>query len=1515
MHQIENTYPLTPLQEGMFYHYLKSSESNTYITQIDYELKGAVDSELVRRAFDTIVERHDILRTSFLNEGLNNLTQVVWKERTCPFDTMDLSGNENAAKQEEILKQVKSGQYEQAFDLEKEPLMRLNLIRLDKDTWRMVWTYHHIILDGWSCGILHQEFFHCYYAYYQGTEEALPPAPQFSKYLKYLEGTNKKEGTAYWKKYLEGYNTIASLPGKHVLTTEGVAYDNEDIYLELGKDLSDSLKHLARERRTTLNTILQAAWGLLLAEYNESEDVVFGTVVSGRPAGLHGAESIAGLFINTIPVRLSFDSGQNFWDLVAAHHTRALKAEPYHHIALADIQANSIPGHDLVNHIFVFENAPLDKSSEEKSGDAPFTIRQVDGYAETNYDFNVNILPADRILFRFDFNRNVFHRHSLEDFIAHYHQVLRRIATGESFTLASLTALSEEQKSELLKLGTGPEADYGKGRTLSQVLQEVTARQSDKPAVRCGEETLSYGELDQKATLLARHMQAKGVQAGEVVAVMAYPSQLSIIALSAIIKTGAIYLPVDTYLPKERVIHMITDAGARLILTEMMMLADALELTGYADMLMLDDIEEVKDAALSEVVISPHDIAYIIYTSGTTGTPKGVQIKQESIIDRAMDHIAYLPVSEDDTVLQLASHSFDASLMEVFMALMSGATLEMAPHDIRKNVPALIDLIDSRKVSVCIMPPAIIRLLERSPLPGLRVIISTGEAATLEDSLYYARSKRVLNGYGPTETCVGASFGEVHADKAEAYRHVKAIPIGKPFANTTIYLLGKGDKLVPKGMTGEICVGGIGLAEGYLNHPELTAEKFIPSPFGEGCLYRTGDLGRWNGQGELEYLGRIDEQVQINGIRVELAEIENLLMKQDGIISVAVKVQENEKGEKALIAYYTARESLSLLGIREYLGAHLPHFMLPAYAMQMDELPLTSNNKTDKKKLPEIDPALFHDTEAYRAPETETESKMAEIWETILEKEMLGIDDHFFHVGGHSLKGIQIISRIYKVFDRRISLADLFAHPTIAGLSAYLDGQEHTTYQAIAPLPARDHYPLSFAQLRLWLLGQRSETGGAYNVPAAYELVGDVETDKLESSLAAVINRHEILRTVFVEVQGEPVQKILPDAASTGWRLHVVDLSDNDQAEEILEDLAAENFSAPFDLSSGPLLRTTLVHMAPGRHVLLFTIHHIASDGWSAGLLFRDFSQYYNAAVSNVAPGLVRLTVHYKEFADWQRRQLLEENAAPHRAYWLQKLENPPLTVVAGDKERPRVKSYTGQTIAHPFDQEVYKGLKTLAEDAGVSKFVLLTALIKTLITRMTGRTDHVVGTVINARGHEDFEHQVGMFTNTLALRTRVGSEATFADMLQQVRQTVVEAFKHQKYPFEQVLDDLRYQTPEGHAPLFDIMVVHQDENRQKSSRLKGVELKPYKLDVPMSRYDLIFAFRENEEGLTLGVEFSEDLYKESFIYAMLARLDLIIDQILFDKNQPLNSIRIDLEEEREVVASANAIDLDFDFD
>lgn len=1108
---------------------------------------------------------------------------------------------------------------------------------------------------------------------------------------------------------------------------------------------------------------------------------------------------------------------------------------------------------------------------------------------------------AETISGRLEYSK-LFRRETLERFVSHYLNVLEVVTANINILIRDVEILSEAERQQLLFEWNNTTAPRPEQSCLHRMFEAQVERAPEAVAVETAGERLSYLELDRRANRLAVYLRARGVKLEDRVGVCMERSLDMIVALLGVLKAGAAYLPLDPTYPHERLAFMVQDAGVKLLLTSKN-LASVFPVRSDITVVQLDaQWKQISAEDENDVLptVDPRNAAYVIYTSGSTGHPKGVLVQHGGVCNMVAAQTLEFDVQPESRVLQFASLGFDASVSEIFTALAVGATLFLADRELLADPESLAQLLNTYRISVVTLPPAVLNLLDENDFPNLRTVIAAGEACSAEVAARWSKGRRFINAYGPTEASVCTTLH--HHRETD----ISAPPIGGPISNARVYILNADLQPVPAGVAGELYIAGDGLARGYLSRPELTAEKFIPDPFSrEGeRLYRSGDLCRWLASGEIEFLRRIDNQVKLRGFRVELGEIEAVLRAHRAVRDSVVVISEAGSGDKRLVAYVVVEGGeVTENAFRSYLKERLPEYMVPPVFMLLDELPLTANGKVDRRRLPEPEGVRPELRENYVAPTTRLEELVAGIWAEVLGLERVGINDNFFDLGGHSLIATQVMVRVRRMTDVELPLRVLFEGPTVAKLAAEIEAAPGaaSSLPPLLPVRSNEEPPLSFAQQRLWFLDQLEPGSAAYNCPAVVRFRGALNIAALEQSLNEVVRRHEALRTSFHNRDGHPLQVI---AHSQHVPLPVLDLGHlpADRVEAELQKLSLLEGQRAFDLSRGPLLRTKLLRVSAEEHVALLTMHHIISDGWSIGVLVREVAALYAAYADGHVATLEPLSVQYADYAYWEREWLQGEVLAEQMNYWKQQLGGAPVLELPTDHPRPYVQTYRGAYANFYLDRELSSGLSDLSRRLNATLFMTLLAAWQTLLYRYSGQTDIVVGSPIANRQRAETEALIGFFVNTLALRTDLSGNPNFSEVVQRVRETALGAYAHQAVPFEKVIEELQPERDASHTPLMQVVFVLQNAPQADLTAL-DLKLTYMEVETDTAKFDLTLALQETAGGLSGRLEYRDDLFEPGTIKRLLAHFENLLRGILEQPDQHIAELPLLSEpEERQLV-------------
>jgi amino acid adenylation domain-containing protein len=1165
--------------------------------------------------------------------------------------------------------------------------------------------------------------------------------------------------------------------------------------------------------------------------------------------------------------------------------------------------ARSLSHAPLFQVMFVLQNAPT--GALELPG---LTLTELDVESTTaKFDLMLSLEEtAAGLRGVLEYSADLFDEATVRRMVEHFHLLLDGLVRHPGESIALVPLLTDAEKRQLLVEWNRTAAAFPSHLCIQDLFAAQAERTPEATAVIFGNERLTYRELNGRANRLAHHLQKLGVGAESVVGIMAERSVEMVVGVLGILKAGGAYVPLDPEYPRERLAFMLRDTGARVLLTQARLRE---QIPGDCDarVIYLDTDWQIiagEREGDPPTRTTAENLAYVIYTSGSTGRPKAVMMPHRALVNLVAFQQQNTTVSRPLRTLQFASLSFDVSFQEMFTTWCAGATLVLVNEDERRDTPELLRLLSDAQVERLFLPfVALQQIAETAAAAGepaplsLREIITAGEQLKITphvERLFRTLDTCILdNHYGPSETHL-ATMWRLDGD-ARAWPPLP--PIGKPISNAAVYVLDEHLQPVPVGVAGELYIGGAGLGRGYLRRPELTAERFVPHPFGDepgARLYRTGDLARYLGDGRLEYVGRRDQQVKIRGFRVELGEIEVVLKQHASVAQAAVAVSEDDEGRKRLVAYVVNAQDAPApaSALRGFLKQRLPEYMLPSVIIFLDALPLTSSGKVDRRQLPAPDLSDAQASDAYAAPRTPVEGILTELWAEVLKLPRVGVDDNFFEAGGHSLLATQLMSRVRKVFRIELPLRRLFERPTPAELAESIEAETRAGTAPVAPpiepTGRAGTLPPSFAQQRLWFLDRLEPGNPFYNLPAALRIEGELDDVALERSLDEIMRRHEVLRTNFHVVDGEPVQVVAPRRQLVMARIDLSHLPPAER-EAAARRHMTEEAGQGFDLARDALVRVRLLRLDAAAHVLLITLHHIVCDGWSVGVLVEELGALYEAYRRGAQRSpLAELTVQYGDYARWQREWLTGETLDAQLQYWKKQLAGaPPVLELPTDRPRPSVQTFNGAERAFTIPADLTGAIKKLNRREGVTMFMTLLAAFKVLLRRYTAQTDIVVGTPIAGRNRAEIEPLIGFFVNTLVLRSDLGDNPSFRELLGRVRETTLGAYAHQDLPFEKLVEELRPERDLRHAPLFQVMFALQNAP-QGALRLEGVELSLLDVESTTTRFDLVLNLTETPEGLRGGFSYNTDLFDEATVGRLVEHFQRLLQSAA---SQPLHPI------------------------
>ncbi|MBG7013524.1 non-ribosomal peptide synthase/polyketide synthase [Pseudomonas aeruginosa] len=1467
--------PLSYAQERQWFLWQMDPQSAAYNIPSALRLRGELDVEALSASLGAIVERHQSLRTVFVeDEQLDGFRQQVLASVDVPVP-VTLAGDDDAQAQ---IRAFVESETQQPFDLRNGPLLRARLLRLAADDHVLTLTIHHVAADGWSMRVLVEELIALYGARRQGVEATLPDLPiQYADYAiwqrHWLEAGERERQLEYWMARLGGGQSVLELPTDRQRPALP-SYRGARHELQLPQALGRQLQALAQREGTTLFMLLLASFQALLHRYSGQDEIRVGVPVANR--NRVETERLIGFFVNTQVLRADLDAQMPFLDLLQQTRVAALGAQshqdlPFEQLVEALQPERSLSHSPLFQAMYNHQNLG---SAGRQSLAAQLPGLSVEdlswGAHSAQFDLTLDTYESEQgVHAEFTYATDLFEAATVERLARHWRNLLEAVVAEPRRRLGDLPLLDAEERATLLQRSRLPASEYPAGQGVHRLFEAQAGLTPDAPALLFGEERLSYAELNALANRLAWRLREEGVGSDVLVGIALERGVPMVVALLAVLKAGGAYVPLDPQYPADRLQYMIDDSGLRLLLSQQSVLARLPQSDGLQSLL-LDDLERLVHGYPAEnpdLPEAPDSLCYAIYTSGSTGQPKGVMVRHRALTNFVCSIARQPGMLARDRLLSVTTFSFDIFGLELYVPLARGASVLLASREQAQDPEALLDLVERQGVTVLQATPATWRMLcdsERVDLLRGCTLLCGGEALA-EDLAARMRglSASTWNLYGPTETTIWSARFRL-GEEARPF-------LGGPLENTALYILDSEMNPCPPGVAGELLIGGDGLARGYHRRPGLTAERFLPDPFAaDGSrLYRTGDLARYRADGIIEYLGRIDHQVKIRGFRIELGEIETRLLEQDSVREAVVVAQPGVAGptlvaylvptEAALVGAESARQQELRSALKNSLLAVLPDYMVPAHMLLLENLPLTPNGKINRKALPLPDASAVRD--AHVAPEGELERAMAAIWSEVLKLGHIGRDDNFFELGGHSLLVTQVVSRVRRRLDLQVPLRTLFEHST---LRAYAQAVAQLAPAAQGGIVrcARDASPqLSFAQERQWFIWRLDPHSAAYNIPVALRLKGPLRRDALQGALDLLVQRHETLRTTFVEHDGAPRQVIHPTLPIA------IEERRPPVAGEDLKGLVETEAHRPFDLQRGPLLRVLLLPLATDECVLVLTLHHIIADGWSMQVLVDELIRVYAALRHDQPPALAELPIQYADFAAWQRQWMDGGERERQLGYWVSRLGGEqPLLELPSDRPRPQQQSHRGRRIGIPLPAELAEALRRLAQAEQGTLFMLLLASFQALLHRYSGQNDIRVGVPIANRNREETEGLIGFFVNTQVLRAELDGQLPFRELLRQVRRAVVEAQGHQDLPFEQLVDALQPERSLSHAPLFQVMYNHQRDDHRGSrfATLGELEVEDLAWDVQTAQFDLTLDTYESSNGLLAELTYATDLFDAS---------------------------------------------------
>jgi amino acid adenylation domain-containing protein len=1512
----EEDAPLSLAQERLWFLDQLEPGSIAYNMCAPFRITGQLNLAALKQSIHETVRRHETLRTTFVARA-GRPVQVISPSPDLELPIVDIARLPKAERETVAQRLILEGG-DRPFDLTQVPPLRSTLLRLGDEEHILLMSLHHIIFDEWSMQVLIQDAGQIYNMFAEGDPSLLPELPiQYADFAhwqrEWLKGKVLDQELSYWRHQLHDSPRLLNLPIDRPPTAV-VNPKAETVSIAVPDSVAEGLMSLTQETETTLFMTLLASFQILLARYSGHDDIPVGTPVAGRR--WVETEGMIGFFVNTLVMRTKLSGDPTIREVLRRVREVVLEAQTHQELPFAKLVEELRPERNLSRGplfqvMFTFQN------SQKKAAVAlpGMTVSIAEARNTTSkFDLSIDMAEAEgRIYGSLEYNAELFERSTIDRLLGHYGAILEAMASSPDQRMSEVEILSAAERRQLLVDWNDTSVQYPTEQPIIQLFETRAKQSTHALALVNGDEQITYGELNRRANQLAHYLQAAGVRAEDRVAICVERSVEMIVAMLAVLKSGAAYVGLDPGYPAD-VLHFILDNSETCLV-----LAQA-RFHGVLPQLSLPVVHvDAIDETIScqpqtnlNVNISASNLACLIYTSGSTGKPKAVMIEHGSITDYVQTAIQLYEVSARDRVLQFSSICLDPHIEDMYPTLLQGGTLVLRNDEMLISPNEFLKTCGEQEVTLLVLPTTYWHELATDmpawqQVSSLRLVTFGGDKALSDRVRAFVDSTggrvRLMDTYGPTEATVIASMGEF-----DGYRSIGEIGIGRPLANTELYILDHGLRPAPVGVTGELLIGGVGLARGYWQRADVTAERFIPHPFaarpGER-LYRTGDMARYRVSGNIEYLGRMDYQVKIRGFRVETGEVEAALSAHEAVREAVVIATEETPGEKRLVTYIVPANAVPggeravIQDLQSYLRKRLPDYMMPSSFVLLDALPLTPSGKINRRALPA---PQNYTSDSSIPPRSPTEELLAGIWATVLGVATVGVEDNFFDLGGHSLLATRLVSRIREAFAVELPLRALFEYPNVATLAQHIEDLCRDGQSTVAPpLVAADRsatLPLSYAQQRLWFLDQLEPDSSLYNIAEVVRLNGRLDTIALERSFNELVRRHESLRTCFVETDGQPTQVILPPRP---FSLTVEDLSATqpDQKAADLQALLHDEAELPFNLSAAPLLRVRLFRLAAEEHVLGVTMHHIISDAWSMNVLTRELGLLYQAYCSGSKSHLTELPLQYADYAVWQRKWLQAEVYETQLCYWRAQLSGaPPLLEIPTDRPRPVVRSHRGASQGIHLNAGTLEKLKDISRRHEVTLFMTVLAGFQALLSRWSGQDDIVVGTPVAGRTHGETEGLIGFFLNTLVLRTDFSGDPSFAELLKRVREVALEAYTHQDLPFERLVEEVQPERDLGSNPLFQVMLVLQKASVELPA-FPDLTLTFLPSEIVTAKFDLTLFMNESSEGLSVLLEYSTDLFEAKTIKRMLLHYQKLLECVAGDSQRRISELEILTVEER----------------
>ena len=1479
---VGNEFPMSYSQQRQWFLYQWEPDNPYYLNTISLKLLGVLDVEALKNSFQKIIDRHHTLQSNFNLNSKNEPIQLIRSQTKIELPLIDLSSMDLGI--ETAINDYINQEATKPIDITKESIIRASIIKVSDEEHILLITIHHIVSDGWSVGILLKELSVIYEGILNLNDVVLPPLP--INYLDYsawqnewIKGNEFLEQLEYWKNKLLDMPKNLEFP----IDKERPAiqsYRGKQVNWTINKQLTSKLYEFTKQENVTLFMTLIGALSTMFYRYTDQKDFAIGSIVANR--NRLETEDLIGFFANTLALRFDFNNVENFMEHLQNVRNTTLEAYenqdvPFE-LLIDQLKIERDPSRSpLFQTLFILQNEPI---SISRLGEAEAVLKIEDNHA-AQFDLTFHIFEEnDTLQFTLDYNIDLFNKSTIYRLLENYQQVLEEVVTNKLSSIDELLITSGPEQITIANFSKKTKLELDASLTIHKLFEKMV--QLTPNQIACNEygREITYQELNRKSNQMARRILKHGINSNSLVAILTRRSIDMLIGILGSLKAGCAFLPISSSLPVERINYLLEDSQSPVLLTDSLESVPS-EYKGHVEYLYDDSIYSGEDTNL-ELPGSLEDLLYVIYTSGTTGKPKGVEIQHKTLVNLIHSQTE-LTSLHFKRVLQFAEHSFDVSFQEIFSTLVNGGKLFIISEEDKRDVKLLSAFLRENDIKTAFLPTSYFKTISsldedfKEISNQLEHIVTAGEQLIINEYCFDVLRKSELqlhNHYGPSETHVVTTF-TINPDKADAVP-----PIGKPILNTEIRILNSKGLDQPIGVVGEIYIGGINLARGYLNKIDLTNKHFIIDHRSNKRLYKTGDMGRWLPDGNVEYIGRSDDQVKIRGYRIEIGEIESTILSLDFVKEVFVIATDSSK---QLCAYVVLEQNYSAAHVKKKLKIKLPDYMIPMYIIPLERFILNTNGKIDRKSLPE--PVHQHNPDGEFIPaESGVEKRLVKVWEDLLGVSHIGKKDNFFELGGHSLKATILVNYIKSEFQVNLSVKSIFAKPTIEEMAEEITILDNTDYSPIPKTADNQYYQLSSAQKRLYAIQQQRGAEISYNMPSVMEIHGEFNLTKLEKVLGEIIDRHHILKTTFEFIDGELVQhvhkKMIP-------KITIYEATDKDSIEAIID-----SFIRPFDLGSLPLIRVGIITISTKKTLLMIDRHHIIFDGVSMNIFIKELMALYQGET------LPELPTQYKDFIVWQN-QSGKNNWKTHEKYWLSMFAGGiPVLQLPTDYNRPLIKSFEGKRISFEIDRELTSKLNKLSSKLEVTLYMVLVSAFNILLSKYSQQEDVVVGVPTTLRPHKDVENLIGMFVNTLPLKTHVQRESTFDTLLKSVKENILNAFEHQEYPFEILLDELEVKRDLSRDPLFNVMVVLQNMGVEKQENSQ-ITLLPYAHEHKVSKFDLTLDAVERDGRLFFELEYATKLFKSETIKRMGAHFIELLKNIVKEPNLPIYQYDMVTEKEK----------------